>query len=387
MTRSVAALALVALVSFGGIADAEEPSIAVVEACDTWDSDQSWKCSDPGEFKSKKYKGNSINKQIGFEAFEGQRNCAVTGSLPAEPRSLGFCHKFNEKACCPPVMDDENTEMFNMLTGVGLSCRIRGDIRQDPLAKWYCLNCDPDQPRYVRPAPHDPIAEGSPTDPRDQTLLVCRNWAISEFKADPILSGPANRFEQCALLKSSPCLDMEGNAIDDRDRYMCGDDPVWPSSYKQVSDSGEVLVDESIEAFMNADDMGPPVMNEAYYFKLVSNSVCNSTYLENLYGGLNTTGGEQPQPDCRRSHVQLQVDTYNFGTDPQYQDMTFQDYFCATTEGADCSSLDCKDGATRLSNPCCCARWEEELCFGGASQLFAPTLAAVFAIALATGLV
>ena len=29
----------------------------------------------------------------------------------------------------------------------GLSCRIRGDMRQSALADLYCMNCDPNQPR------------------------------------------------------------------------------------------------------------------------------------------------------------------------------------------------------------------------------------------------
>jgi hypothetical protein len=317
-----------------------------------------------------------INEYKAFEAFEGQYNCAVSGALPAEPRSLGFCHKFNEKACCPPVMDDENTEMFNMLTGVGLSCRIRGDIRQDPLAKWYCLNCDPEQPRYIRPAPHDPVDYGDftcPTDGRDQTLLVCKDWAEEEFGINPILVGPSQRFEDCALLKSSPCLDHNGEAIDDRDRYMCGDDPVYPSSYTYTDADGKVDTTLSLEGFMNADDMGPPVLNENYYFKLVDKELCDEDYLVNLYAGLDGSAGDQPQPLCLRNAAQLRTTTYDFGSLVKHKGITFAHYYCDTDQEIDCSAVSCGDGAGRAENACCCAEWHDQLCFGGAMGTFVPS--------------
>jgi len=63
---------------------------------------------------------------------------------------LSFCHKFNAGACCVPQLDDENNEFYGKITNLGLSCRIRGDVRFDPLAVLYCLNCDPQQPAYIR---------------------------------------------------------------------------------------------------------------------------------------------------------------------------------------------------------------------------------------------
>lgn len=65
------------------------------------------------------------------------------------------------------------------------------------MAKFYCLNCDPQQPQvtlttnptipadispqYVRNAPYTALLDGSPSDGRDLTLLVCKDWAEGAF--------------------------------------------------------------------------------------------------------------------------------------------------------------------------------------------------------------
>lgn len=332
-----------------------------------------------------------------FEAWGGQKNCAVTGMKPREPRSLSFCHKFNENACCAPVMDDENTAMFNMLTGVGLSCRIRGDIREDPLAQWYCMNCDPEQPSYLRDAPHDPISpdcnggsEGkgggdddgacgsSPGSGRDQTLLICEDWAEASFGKDPILEGPNGRFDLCGLLKSSPCLDGAGETIPDRDPYTCGDDLVIPSSYIVTNADGSVNSRLSLESFMNVDSMGPPLLMEDFYFKIVPRANadgtlglwCDEADLEKEYLALDTAASARPQPMCLRSKAQMVETKYKFGTDAQYQDVTYQQYYCSTSDaGEDCAALDCKEAAVHMANPCCCAPWIDEKCFDSAMGL------------------
>merc|ERR1719183_849643 len=150
------------------------------------------------------------------------------------------------------------------------------------------MNCDPEQPSYVRQAAHEPLSPdcnggvngvgggddddacgSSPGEGRDSTLLICEDWARASFGTDPILEGPNGRFDLCGLLKSSPCLDSEGEKIDDRDPYTCGDDLVIPSSYIVSDSDGNVNVKDSLEAFMNVDSMGPPILNEGFYFKIV----------------------------------------------------------------------------------------------------------------------
>jgi len=326
---------------------------------------------------------NQEMKDYFFEAYDNQHNCVVSLKHPDKPRSLSFCHKFNDKACCPPVMDDENAEIFDQLTSLGLSCRLRGDIRDDPIAKWYCMNCDPEQPQYIRNAAY--------THDKEQVMLVEARWAREEFGSDPILAGPQGRFKDCGLLKSSPCLDHSGNAIDDRDRYTCGDDPYYPASVKVVNEDGTVDVDKSIEAFMMDVDMGPPALDD-YGYKLIEDCVnfCDKSTIEKHYTDSKTLE-DLMMPPCKRSQDQLQTDEYEFSsavfnvTDVSKSNkMTFRQFFCQTKGGATCfdkekAALKCDDASIRLANPCCCATWTAEKCFSAASGLFSTASAAALA--------
>lgn len=223
-------------------------SLYEVKKCETWDATGTTCITENAK------PVNSDLKQYWEEAYPFQHNCVVSLRKPGKPRSLSFCHKFNDDACCAPVMDDENTEMFGMLTGLGLSCRLRGDIREDPIAKWYCMNCDPQQPKYIR---HIQKAGEGGGHADKKVLLVCQEWASDGFGVNPVLEGPGDRYNECGLLKSSPCLDVSGEGIPDRDRYTCGDDLVYPNSYRVESEeTGLTDIVASLENFMNEDDMG-----------------------------------------------------------------------------------------------------------------------------------
>lgn len=346
------------------------------------------------------------------EAFAGQHNCQISLHKPEKPRSLSFCHKFNDLSCCVPAMDDENIEMFNLLTGsvLGLSCRLRGDIREDPLAKFYCMNCDPEQPRYVRPFPWAGV-DGNPGGGRAVVLLISKAWAFDGFGVDPILAGPKGRFKECGLKKSSPCLDIEGNPIPDRDRYTCGDDYVVPSDFTQSDDSGAVDPVASIEAFMNADSMGPPVIDEGFGFYIVNDAPCKDSELVTAYQDVTSAAAQQPR--CLRTQDQLIRTTYTFvGGAKTYNDTTFRDFFCANGFGLeldeenagyfakeDCKDVrpngdevvgseadKCSDAVLRASHPCCCGAWLAEKAFNSASGLAPVGVAALLAVAVAAAL-
>lgn len=218
------------------------------------------------------------------EVFSNNLNCVMTGRLPEEPRSLSFCYKYNEEACCPPGGDFENNELFSTLTDLGLSCRLRGDVRSHPFAELYCLNCDPNQPRYVRNVGYSNSVDGSATGGRDQTLLICEDWALNKI-------GDGTRFDACGLLKSSPCLDGNGDQIGDRDPYVCGDDIIIPT--RDYYDDGATEI-ENIEAFLNADELGTPNMAGDFGFKVVKNRPCTAA---EVAGNTN--------PDCLMTVDQL----------------------------------------------------------------------------------
>jgi hypothetical protein len=288
---------------------------------------------------------------------ENTKNCFITGEPAVKPRSLSFCHKFNDNACCAPAMDSENNEMFDSLMQLGLSCRLRGDVRSTPMAKIYCMNCDPQQPRYVRNEPLVPYCDPrgdcgdgeanyqmwrlypgdafssfnssteftaatlpnitapdatavdgeisvealdslagadlvsgqgadtlpdlntgfvmAPINKRSNTILLCRDWVTGnfggEFKTDSNKNNWLSIFNQCGVLKSTPCSDVDGNPIPGRDRYFCGDDLIMPS-----------VTYTRIEEFLNDFSMMTPQLDENFGFKVVDNRPCTDAELDAL---------------------------------------------------------------------------------------------------------
>eukprot|EP00055_Hartaetosiga_balthica_P018646 m.135005 g.135005 ORF g.135005 m.135005 type:complete len:269 (+) comp9803_c0_seq1:65-871(+) len=233
---------------------------------------------------------------VAFAAAQGvdhssRTTCALTGKVPTEPRSLSFCHQFNDESCCLPGFDAENEELFTNMRDVGLSCRIRGSIRQTPLAKLYCLNCDPHQPKYVR-------VDSTGT----EHMLICKDWASAAFGVSASLKN-LTVFDECGLLISSSCLDGNGTEIPDRDRYTCGDDIVIPSNIWDPSLS-EVL---NLENFFNFPNLGTPNFDD-FHYRVVSNVQCTDPQ------------AQTDDPDCIRTQQQNQ-DYYGMQID--YPEMCF----------------------------------------------------------------
>lgn len=286
----------------------------------------------------------------------------------------------SSQACCVPQLDDENNEFFGAMTALGLSCRIRGDIREDPLAKLYCLNCDPQQPQYLRPT----MAINNSTDTDNinniegmgvatyadgeaanngqlNQVLVSKSWAADEFGTDPVLNGPSDRFAKCGLLVSSPC---EGDAgvLNNRDRYTCGDDLFIPPDAFKVIDSndGSVNVFESFEKMLNTPDLGTPQIDGLYYFKLVRDQQCTDAEAQ-----------ASAAPDCLRTADQMtnlgiSGLTTTFGSVTTYQDLVCN---------IDCATQSCTTAvlgrttatATEESIMCCCYPMFDEMAFNSGS--------------------
>jgi len=279
-----------------------------------------------------------INGQFDPSEFE---TCDTTGELPQKPRSLSFCHKFNDKACCHPTNDNEDGQIFDAMYNLGLSCRLRGDVRESPLAKWYCLNCDPQLPSYMRGEPYLPASTYSEDNPplvlrdiaslnatddfnyapdsrladlygadmanltddqaalvdqlptinyvtatvlalplscpssytgslRYYTALICREWMEKQFN----MEGSADFmsvYKACGLQVATGCMDVHGIRIPGRDRYTCGDDPLYPAS-----------AFTNFEQFLNNDDMGPPTISDSLAYRVVPNVACTDDYLDSI---------------------------------------------------------------------------------------------------------
>ncbi|XP_062503434.1 uncharacterized protein LOC134180317 [Corticium candelabrum] len=190
--------------------------------------------------------------QSGF----GEDTCALTGEKPSKPLGLSFCTRYSDMACCKPPHDAEIEELFLMLTDVGDTCRLRGDIRDHPMAVLYCLGCSPDQPKYVNTA--------------TSNIRICSDWAAEAFGNGSTLFR-TSRLSECGLLVSSPCKGFAGNEetiLPDRDRYVCGDDYIFPHQ-----------MFKSVESFLNFQDMGPPGFDD-FGFEVVdgdSENLCFSS--------------------------------------------------------------------------------------------------------------
>eukprot|EP00049_Salpingoeca_infusionum_P017672 m.353965 g.353965 ORF g.353965 m.353965 type:complete len:345 (+) comp16874_c0_seq1:131-1165(+) len=206
---------------------------------------------------------------VAYVIAESPRTCGITDMAPSQPNALSFCYQYNTNSCCVPGLDQENLEMFTTLTDVGLSCRLPGEIRDHPMAQLYCLNCDPNQPRFVRNMqPFD--SESKRGYDKPYAMLLCEPWVTARFREE---YQNLSSFDACGFLKSSPCLgigpDGEEHAIGDRDRYTCGDDIVIPSA--AYGNGGS---DDELEAFFNDDSMATPNLDEDHLFFIVNEANC-----------------------------------------------------------------------------------------------------------------
>lgn len=257
------------------------------------------------------------------EDYPNQRNCMVTKYKPRQSRSLRFCSKFSDYSCCNPAQDEKNIDFLQMMIDTGLSCRRMKDLRDDPLGILYCLNCDPNQPTYVRNLPYYPLSTidgylnsypllgfpshntaplpdacynisdvgAQPTltaignessnfkqcfSTRPQQLLVCSDFLNNQFNSGlNILSV----FDKCMLQKSAPCLSLIGAIIPNRARFTCGNDLVDPGKFYSsdvtiCTDMG-VSADSLwctmllIERAFNQDHFSTPLIDENFGIRVV----------------------------------------------------------------------------------------------------------------------
>jgi len=81
-------------------------------------------------------------------AAQGDTVCALTSRTPQKARYLKFCQDYNAEACCIPGHDLENQVQFeNLIDGLGPGCK--NPMMYPELRYFYCLGCDPDQPRVT----------------------------------------------------------------------------------------------------------------------------------------------------------------------------------------------------------------------------------------------
>jgi len=121
-----------------------------------------------------------------------------------QARYLKFCQDYNSRACCIPGHDLENQVQFeNLIDGLGPGCK--NPMMYPEVRYFYCLGCDPEQPRYT---------DGD-------RIHICKSFL------DKLWRDPA--YDECGVMSSNSC---PSNWVDeDFDPYMCGDSLLLPKQY------------------------------------------------------------------------------------------------------------------------------------------------------------
>lgn len=114
---------------------------------------------------------------------------------------MKFCQDYNTNACCIPGHDLENQVQFeNLISALGPGCK--NPMMYPEVRFFYCLGCDPEQPKYTS----------------GDEIRVCKSF-LDRMWRDPA-------FEDCGVMYSNPC---PSNWVDaDFDPYQCGDTLLLP---------------------------------------------------------------------------------------------------------------------------------------------------------------
>lgn len=173
--------------------------------------------------------------------------CLMLGRKPFEPtRSLDFCKQHGVAwTCCNPIIDDEVALLFESFLTRGRACPfgIRGSTRQkqDEFMQWMCLTCDPSQGGYLD-------ASGR--------LRVCSAFANRMFEGE----GEVSNWNECGIRLPELCIENEDHP--GKDRFECGDDPMFPLTPDWWANATEMMLSPNLRPF-GLDDQAVVVVNEA----------------------------------------------------------------------------------------------------------------------------
>eukprot|EP01065_Artemidia_motanka_P037396 TRINITY_DN4587_c3_g1_i1.p2 TRINITY_DN4587_c3_g1~~TRINITY_DN4587_c3_g1_i1.p2 ORF type:complete len:273 (+),score=89.74 TRINITY_DN4587_c3_g1_i1:44-862(+) len=204
---------------------------------------------------------------------------------PPRPQALEFCYDHNSKACCVPGADQESHVMFARLMDVGLACSYAqtGVMHlYEELRSWYCLACDPNEPRYrFRTAIGDSVnyirgVQSSSV----WTWRVCRSFLDKMWHGVGQTGKDGGRYDMCGVKTENPCagntqvvwstalnrtVSSEQPVLGGWDPYQCGDNFVVPSKFYQGQ------WEAAASAFLR--DIPPPNFDDAgFRFVVVDDS-------------------------------------------------------------------------------------------------------------------
>ena len=177
-----------------------------------------------------------------------------------QPKYLKFCQDYNQLACCIPGHDLENQIQFeNLIEGLGPGCK--NPMIYPPIRYFYCLGCDPKQPKY--------------TDDVTMQVKVCPAF-ISKLWDDY-----RPQFLECGVMQPNPCpwegladAGVTGWGEDGFDPYACGDDLIIPpvDDCCNGADGGIKAPDGNWGGFLNK--FKPPGMDDYTFVQAAEGEEC-----------------------------------------------------------------------------------------------------------------
>ena len=208
--------------------------------------------------------------------------CIVSANNPTTPNSLSLCHWYNAKACCLPQLDADNNAFFHAMAGMlGLSCSISKQTIKTTYSasrEWYCLGCDPDEPRYrFKKKQGDMMLAGGqiPANPSSPETTV--SWRVCKSFLQRMWQIDGTIYDQCGIMTENPCngglqvvmaaggqMTTKVPTLAGWDQYMCGDNLIVPS--KQFANDPDPAV-----AFLNS--IPPPGFGDVgFMFSVVDDT-------------------------------------------------------------------------------------------------------------------
>jgi hypothetical protein len=200
--------------------------------------------------------------------------CIVSAKPAVKPEGLEFCHWYNSKSCCVPQLDSDTQEIYGHAVALGLSCSISKHqikVTYNAVREWYCLGCDPDEPKYrFKSKLGDKNLPGGQADGDPKaadnkvTWRVCKSFLFGNAGNGGLWGKDGSMYDKCGILMENKCdggkqvvwnpnqnnkdgavMQTEFSVLQGWDPFMCGDNLIIPSK-EYVSEK------EPAEAFLRA---------------------------------------------------------------------------------------------------------------------------------------
>ena len=242
--------------------------------------------------------------------------CISSANPPTRPLMLTLCHWYNTKACCIPATDQDLWQSYNLAVGsLGRSCSVsKPKIARTyfALRQWYCIACDPLEPRYrFQKSVGDRQLAGGQQDGDPSVPETAVAWRVCKSFLNKVWKQDGTQYDSCGIRVDSPCgngkqvvmggspprvFETEKSVLQGWDPWMCGSVGIIPSQeYKNSPDPAVEFLNAVTPpgfgdvdfSFVVADDSQPDFVWEATPCFMGSTEGQNAlSSAEASYGGL-----------------------------------------------------------------------------------------------------